>query len=89
MREERPVKSKFLMKITYLRKEGEELKTVKSNSVWLRGKEFMEDMYEDRKNGINHKIEIVDREPEEKFQLGVIYILRTKDRAWAYQMDED
>ena len=87
MNDERPVKSKFLMNITYFKKEGEELKQSNSHHVWLRGKEFIEDMQADRENGIEHKIEIVNKEPE-KFQLGVIYILRTKDRAWAYQLED-
>ena len=47
----------------------------------------MEDIQADRENGIDHKIEIVNKEPE-KFQLGVIYILRTKDKAWAYQLED-
>lgn len=33
MNDERPVKSKFLMKITYFKKEGEELKQSNSHHV--------------------------------------------------------
>ena len=83
----RPVKSKFLLKLTYLEDRDGELIPVSSHRVMLSGREFMEDMNEDKKNGINHRIEIVNEEPKDNIELGVIYILATRDKAWVWNLN--
>lgn len=76
------IKSKFLMKITTLRKnENDQLKVVNSGWVKMTKKNFNKSLEEGQKNGIQHNIEIVFSTPE-KFQLNTIYILATGDRAW-------
>lgn len=83
----RLVKSKFLLKLTYLEDRDGELIPVSSHHVMLSGREFMEDIDEDRKNGINHRIEVVNEEPKGNIELGVIYILATRDKAWAWNLN--
>lgn len=84
---DRCVKSKFLMKITTFKKEGEELRLEREDYVRLRGKEFMDDLRDDEKNGKEHKIEFVDVAPI-NFQLGIIYILKTGDQAWVFKVKD-
>lgn len=83
----RLVKGKFLLKLTYLEDRDGELIPVSSHHVMLSGREFMDDMDEDRKNGINHRIEVVNEEPKGNIELGVIYILATKDKAWVWNLN--
>lgn len=84
---DRCVKSSFLMKITTFKKEGEELRLEREDYVKLRGKEFMDDLWDDEKNGKKHKIELVNEAPI-NFQLGIIYILKTGDRAWTFKVKD-
>ena len=83
----RLVKSKFLLKLTYLEDRDGELIPVSSHHVMLSGREFVDDMDEDRKNGINHRIEVVNEEPKGDIELGVIYILATRDKAWVWNLN--
>ena len=98
MEEERIVKSNFLMKITKLEVLNEETndesgettvnkyKVVDEKWVKMRGKQFIDDIREDRSNGINHSIQVVNKAPD-KFKINEIYVLSNGKRAWTYITD--
>lgn len=92
MGEDRIVKSKFLMKVTTLKKvkgdEGNDTLKV-TNEKWVRakGKDFAASLYEERSKGIERKVEIVKAAPE-KFQIGVIYVLLDGSKVWTYVEEE-
>ena len=79
--------SKFRMKITYLEKNGENLRVVDSKWVKGNGKKFRKDLDNERAGGIVRTIEIVDEKPE-KFKLNQIYMLRTRDVVWVFTEKE-
>lgn len=76
-------KAKFRMKVTILEKTEDSYKVV--GSQWLKssGKEFMESIKEDRANGIDRTIEIVNEEPK-AFKVNQIYMLRNREVVWVY-----
>jgi len=78
-------KANFRMKVTLLEKQdgGEGLKVVASKWVKGNGKEFRESIKEDRANGAERTIEIVDGAPE-KFKINQIYMLRDRNVVWVY-----
>lgn len=86
-------KSKFMMCITTLRRvdvQGPDEKTDTFQyqvlgSHWEKGngKQFRNSIYEDRANGINRTIQIVNEKPE-KFIINQIYMLPTRDRVWIW-----
>ena len=92
-------KSKFKLCLTKLRKvevqesednienENKHYKVV--NSEWQNGngKEFRLSIQEDRKNGINRTIEVVNEKPE-NFVINQIYMLSTRDRVWIWTEEE-
>lgn len=86
-------KSHYKMKITYLSKkkneQGEEYFKL-LNSIWVKGngKKFRDSVFEDRQNGINRTIEIVN-EPPLKFKFNQIYMLPTRDVLWIYVERDD
>ena len=98
MGEDRLDKSNFLMKITKLEiiKEdtgdetddsaADKYKVVDDKRVKMRGKQFVNDLMEDRENGINHSIKVVNKAPD-KFKINEIYVLSNGKRAWTYIVD--
>ena len=92
MGEDRLVKSSFFLTTTLMRREkdseGKEvLKVVDSRTDKTRGKEFTRSMYDDRINGIEHTIRIVNSKPEQ-FQINVIYILADGTHMWVWVEDD-
>ena len=98
MGEDRLVKSNFLMKITKLEiinkdmndesedSAADKYKVVDEKWVKMRGKQFIDDIREDRSNGINHSIQVVNKAPD-KFKINEIYVLSDGKRAWTYITD--
>lgn len=98
MGEDRLVKSNFLMKITKLEiinkdmndesedSAADKYKVVDEKWVKMRGKQFVNDLMEDRENGINHSIQVVNKAPD-KFKINEIYVLSNGKRAWTYIVD--
>lgn len=77
-------KGKFRMKITVLDKEEDgKLKVVDSKWIKSSGREFMNSIVEDRKNGLTRDIEIVDEAPT-SFKVNQIYMLRNREVVWVY-----
>ena len=70
------MKSKGILFISYFEKQDDKLVLNDELMVKITRKNFEESLEEDKRNGINHKIEYVNQKPE-KFNMGVIYILRT------------
>lgn len=93
MGEDRLVKSSFFLTTTLMKREkdsegNEVLKVVDSRTDKARGKEFTRSMYDDRMNGIEHTIRIVNSKPEQ-FQINVIYILADGTRMWVWVEEKD
>lgn len=78
-------KANFRMKIVSLEKtEDNNYKVVDSKWVKSSGRKFMESVKEDRANGMDRTIEIVNAEPE-KFKVNQIYMLRNREVVWIYK----
>lgn len=92
MGEDRLVKSKFLLSITLMEEvtddEGnKKLKVKDQKDEWIKGKDFTRDMYEERVNGREPVIEIVNAKPE-NFHINVIYIRADGERMWVWVLDD-
>lgn len=85
-------KSSFLMCLTTLEKVGESegkpnYRVISSNWKKCRGRDFKNSLLEERQNGINHEIQIVNKKPEQ-FVVNQIYMLATRDKIWIW-VEED
>ena len=88
MEERNLVKAKFILTATEVEEVKQDdgttaLKVVRTTSDQMSGREFKRSMYDDRLNGIEHKIELVNKKPEE-FQLNTLYILLDGTRMWVW-----
>lgn len=88
------VKSKFIITVTSMQKiiqeDGtESFKTVGQINEEMSRQEFKRSMYDDKINGIDHKVEIVNKKPEQ-FQFNMLYILADGSRMWVWiESDND
>lgn len=82
------MKSKGILFISYFEKQDDKLVKTDEKIVHITRKNFEQSIKEDLEKGIAHKIEYVNQKPE-KFNMGVIYILRTPkgrpDYIYTYQ----
>lgn len=82
------LKSSFLITITLMEKvEDEEgnstLKVIDTINEKMSRKNFIYDINEDERNGIEHEFEVVQEKPI-NFQINKIYILADGSRMWIY-----
>lgn len=70
------MKSKGILFVEYFDKQDDKLIKVDEIMVKITRKNLEQSLQEDKENGFNHKIEYVNKKPE-NFQIGVIYILQT------------
>ena len=78
-------KSSFLMCVTTIRKTDIENKYEVISTNWRKcsGKQFRDSFFEERANGANHSIQIVNEKPD-KFIVNQLYMLPTRDRVWVF-----
>ena len=76
-------KSKFVMKVSYLKPEGEGFKVVDTQTSICRGSDFSTSLALDKAKGIKREIQFVTKEPT-TFQRDVIYILLDGSKVWVY-----
>lgn len=73
----RSFKSKILIKISNFRKDDNKLIKVEDFYETIKGKDLQNAL------SSKHPIEMVDKQPD-KFVFGVVYILKTGNRAWIF-----
>lgn len=86
MNKNRVIKSKATLIVSYFEKNDDKLVKCHEVTIRIRGKEFMNSINEDKENGIDHKIEIVNEKPE-RFQMGVIYVRADGKMIWTHQLN--
>lgn len=93
MEPERILKSHFIMSIILVKREINEdgegiFKVIDSKNENVRASDFQKSLQEDRDNGVEHELKIVNAKPV-NFQFNVIYVRADGERVWAWILDSD
>lgn len=93
MEPERILKSHFIMSIILVKREIDEegkgiFKVIDSKNENVRASDFQKSLQEDRDNGIDHELKVVNAKPV-NFQFNVIYVRADGERVWAWILDSD
>lgn len=70
------MKSKGLLFVKYYEKTDDGFVLTDDIMVKIKKKDFIKSLTEDLENGIEHKIEYVNKKPE-RFRMGILYVLHT------------
>ena len=93
MEPERILKSHFIMSLILVKREINEdgegvFKVIDSKNENVRASDFQKSLQEDRDNGVEHEIKMVNAKPT-NFQFNVIYVRADGERVWVWLLDSD